>query len=188
MSIRPLRRCGSRLDKAAVRFSIDSSRLNGLAIELVLQQYARSALRYLRSRLPARSHAMAGYTGRVDGRVALTRILWARPCAQVRTRDDPTGVNGGRSLVELLAQLLASGLAEGLQAGHGNEICPAYSECLEFGAVDASLDPLVYGLTGHRRLDALPGFFDAQVLLRVAIAGPSSPCGTTRAKACERFS
>ena len=86
------------------------------------------------------------------------------------------------------SELFACGLAEGIEAGDGYEVGAANSECLELGAVDAALDPLVDGLAGHRRVYALPGFFDAQILLCVAVAGPSPFGRATSAKSCERVS
>jgi len=90
--------------------------------------------------------------------------------------------------VRLLAEFLARGLAESLQAGDRHEVGAPNAKRLEFRAVDTTLYPLVNGLAGHRRVNALPGLFDAQVFLCVSITGPSTPGGTTGAKACERLS
>ena len=89
---------------------------------------------------------------------------------------------------ELVLEALACGLAEGLEAGHRHEVRSANPECLEFRAVDAALDPLVHRLAGHRRVNTLPGLFDAEILLCVGFTGASSFGRTTGTESCERVS
>lgn len=69
-------------------------------------------------------------------------------------------------------QFLAGGLAERFEGGMLNEVCTSYAECLELGAPYPALDPLMHGLTGHRRVYVLSRLFNTMVIADGAVSGP----------------
>jgi len=85
-------------------------------------------------------------------------------------------------------QLLAGGFAERLQRGVLNQVSAADAKRLELGSVDPSLDPLVHGLTGHRRVNELAGLFHAVIVAHLAVAGPVFPSRAAGAEARKSIS
>jgi len=86
-------------------------------------------------------------------------------------RADPiAGLVGGERLVRLVFQLLAGCFAERFKTRQRDKVGAPHPESLEACSVHAAFYPLVDGLAGHGWVDPLPGLFDAQVLLGVAIA------------------
>lgn len=52
-----------------------------------------------------------------------------------------------------------------------HQVCAPYAKGLELGAVYATLDPLMHGLTCYRWIDELAGFFHAVVIANLTVAG-----------------
>lgn len=90
----------------------------------------------------------------------------------------------------LFLEFPAGGLAEGLEGGKRNEVRTANTKSLKLRAVYSALYPLVYGLPGDRRLNALSCLLNTEVVTRLCVgADPASSApfatGTTHSEVCK---
>ncbi len=64
-----------------------------------------------------------------------------------------------------------------------DQIGSSHPKCFQLGAVQPALNPLMYGLPGHGRVDTPSRFLDTVVIARRTIATPPFCAGSSNAKA-----